>query len=1127
MAQPMTVLALVRSTGGFYHGALLDGLAREVAAADGRLVVLVTLDPGDRPDKAEHFPAIEVPVAWDHADGVVTVSLAAPAAYLERLRAEGKPVILSSIRVDGFEAPVALPNNHEGTFAAVEHLIAHGHRRIGFVGTLNQSDMQERYAAYLEALDVHGLESGPHLLFRAENSSEEGGASAAAELLSRKDRPTAVMVATDRNAFGLLDALHRAGLQVPEELAVVGFDNVEAGAFRTPSLSSVNQRFDEVGALAGRLVVASVRGEPVPAIPHSSPGIVVAARGSCGCTAGLFGSSDHRPVRGTDLSLDVVREELTDLLRSTLLVGHGPEADGPVLAAVAEVDRLLKPDVDPSADDVQGLITTLHRMAPRPEMLHRVASALHEYVQRCTVWGASVDGDASPGAARVAAALWQLQAGAYLRRSQSLDAKLEQQFGVDVALLDSRSGDPRSLHWLRSTDVRAATLALWDDEEHTRLRVVGSHGPAGLADPIGSVVPVRSFPTSQLIGAADARRREVCLVVPVRTSTRDWGMFAGVVEIDTTSARDTFRHWAALLCATFEGAELQATVRASEERYAAASRAANDGLWEWDLASDRVFLSDRCRDLLGLEASLVTDADVWSRVHPDDVGLVRDVMSQAMSVRDESIEAEFRVAVPDRAPRWLLLRGLGVGSGSGPVQRLVGSLSDIHPRKELEDQLRQGALYDTVTGLPNRRLFLERLGVAVRRPQRRRSAGFAVIFLDLDGFKLVNDSLGHLMGDELLKVVADRLRSDLRAVDTAARFGGDEFAVLLTDPAPDEVLAIAHRIQESITAPVLLGGDEVSVTASVGIATSGTPYTDPEDVLRDADIAMYHAKANERGSASVFDPEMHARATRRLRARGELRTALAEQQFVVHYQPIVDLDGAGLAHFEALVRWEHPERGLLPPAEFLPAMEDDASIVALGHWVLDEVCRQIAAWQAAHARPATVSVNVSHREFWASDLLSTVHTSLTRHGVHASSLVLEITESVMMSDPDAARAIMDSLHASGLRLHVDDFGTGQSSLHALRTFPVDALKIDGSFIRELGDVQQTTDLVRIILDMGRVLGMDVVAECVETPAQAERLHTMGCVNVQGWLYAKALPGADAGLLLGAPFARRPDPERVG
>ena len=479
-----------------------------------------------------------------------------------------------------------------------------------------------------------------------------------------------------------------------------------------------------------------------------------------------------------------------------------------------------------------------------------------------------------------------------------------------------------------------------------------------------------------------------------------------------------------------------------------------------------------------------------------------------------------------RQTRWALVRALGVArKGSGPG--LVGSVSDIEQRKALEGQLWRAALFDEVTGMPNRRLFLEQLNKSIEDRRYRAEARFAVLFLDLDGFKEVNDSLGHLAGDELLRVVGERLRSGLRVVDTAARFGGDEFAVLLNDPVPDDLLVVTGRIQEHITAPVTLGDQEISVTASIGIATADTGYDDAEDVLRDADIAMYRAKETEHGSACLFDPEMHQRALDRLRIRTEVVVALDNHEFVVHYQPIVDLDDTTVSRFEALVRWQHPTRGLLGPGEFLPSMEGNSSIVTLGRQILDDVCAQIAQWRTSGDHPpdvpVNVSVNVSHREFWSPEYLANLRATLERHAVPPRCLSLELTEGIIMTDPDEARAVMEDLHALGVRLHIDDFGTGQSSLNLLRTFPVDTLKIDGSFVRELTVVDQTAALVRAIIAMSTALGMSVIAECVETHEQTTQLRTLGCNTAQGWLYARAMPADDAGRILGTRLHEIPQP----
>src|SRR5665648_92176 len=744
---------------------------------------------------------------------------------------------------------------------------------------------------------------------------------------------------------------------------------------------------------------------------------------------------------------------------------------------------------------------------------------MSEYLQELVDADPGAD---SPGAERLTALLAQLQMRGYAHRSRRLEAAALELNAVAEGMVRADPAQIRSLRWLSGTHVRAGVLALWDGPpEVGRLRVTGVHDPDGaIPHAVPEAMGVREFPPAGLIAAADSTAGEVCIVLPVRASSHDWGLLAVLGVIDTTSLREAYHHWNQLLSSALVGEGLQRAVRASEERYSQVARAANDGLWELDVATGATYLSQRFRDLLGTAADADADLNTWlTVVHPDDRAAVRRAIRTAVERAEIAVEIEHRVVAPDRDDRWLLLRGMGVAAegGTGPTARratrLVGSLSDIHPRKELEERLRHAALYDPVTELPNRRLFLERLAAAMAGVRRRPTTRYAVVFLDLDGFKQVNDSLGHLAGDELLRVVGQRLRADVRAVDTAARFGGDEFAVLLTDPVPDDLLVVARRIQDRISAPVLLGEQEVSVAASIGIAASETPYACAEDVLRDADIAMYQAKESERGTACIFDPKMHERALDQLRTRSALTVALEAHQFVVHYQPIVDLGGGEVTQFEALVRWDHPERGLLLPKNFLPAMEGNATIIALGRQVFEDVCAQIADWRRDH-RTVSVSVNLSHRQFWDPELLPTIRSLLELHGVPPECLVIEITESVIMTEPAEARTIMDALHEVGLRLHIDDFGTGHSSLNLLRTFPVDALKIDGSFVRELALVDQTTALVRTIVAMGQALGIEVVAECVETHAQADELRAMGCTTAQGWLYARALPADDAGEVLG-------------
>ncbi|MDT0164847.1 EAL domain-containing protein [Actinotalea sp. AC32] len=1140
MTSSPTLLVFSPSTGGYYFGALLRGVARELAAVGGRAVVVQTLEPGARSDEQGEAPDFAPRVGWDHADGVLSITSAVRGEYLAPLVARDLPVVVASGTAAGVAVPTAAPDNAGGTAAAVEHLVRHGHTRIGFVGNVAQRDVRDRYDAYVRTLERHGLRADPAHLLAAPDNGTSGGRAAGEAFLAAGDRPTALMVATDRNALGLLGVVQAAGVDVPGDVAVVGFDDIEASDVSAPPLTTVSQPFDEVGALATRLVLEGVGGRPVPATPHVAPASLV-VRGSCGCRPGSDGDATRGaddPARAGDDARVGDAGTPVDAGRTAALLLRAVSSGVPGRDADAErlVDDVLRV-VHAATPDAAALRGLLRRVAPRADAMRVVTRVLERHVR------ATLD---VPAAATLVGALRDLQAGAFLQQAAEVEQMLDEQVAVDAGLLDTR--DPRSLDWLAGTGVRGAVLATWEGDQE--LVVAGAYDPGGrLAVQVGEPVPVEQFPPASLVRTAAPEDRLVCFVVPVRTRERDWGLLALVTEIEATSARETYHHWSALLASALEQQALQAAAHASEQRHALAAEAARDGLWEVDVATGATYVSERGRELLGFTRDQPLETAAWKRgVHPDDLPGLRAAIREVLALPGVAVEREYRVTLPGHTEaQWRLVRALGVADGTGACARMVGSLSDVDPRKRLEERLRLGALYDEVTGLPNRRHLLDRLAQAVETSRRHPDRGYAVVFLDLDGFKLVNDSLGHLVGDQLLTVVADRLRRQVRAADTAARFGGDEFAVLLADPVPDEVLVIAHRLQRAIAEPVVLAGQEVTVTASIGITTSDVGYTDPEDVLRDADTAMYDAKATERGTASVFERGMHVRATGRLQERAELRRALVEGQFVVHYQPVVALDdeaaragsgtaagepaasssaedvatgrGSGVSHLEALVRWHHPERGVLLPAEFLPALVDNGSVVTLGEQVLEQVCRQLAEWERQGAT-TTVAVNLSHAEFWAADLPERLRAVLDRHGVAADRIVLEVTEAVIMSDMGGAQRVAGTLRDLGVALHVDDFGTGHSSLAALRDLPVDALKIDGSFIRGMDDAR-TGELVRVVVELGRVLGLGVVAECVETADQAAALAAMGCGRAQGWFYGRAEPGDVVGLLLERTAEREP------
>lgn len=556
----------------------------------------------------------------------------------------------------------------------------------------------------------------------------------------------------------------------------------------------------------------------------------------------------------------------------------------------------------------------------------------------------------------------------------------------------------------------------------------------------------------------------------------------------------------------------------SENRYALAARGTNDGIWDWDLVTDTVYYSPRWKAMLGFEEAEISQRpDEWlNRVHPEDLQKVKAELDLHFGGHAPHFQSEHRVRHASGDYRWVVCRGLAVRDSSGRNVRVAGSLRDITLRKEVEQQLQHDALHDVLTGLANRTLLRDRLGLAIARARRQGGQCFAVLFLDLDRFKNVNDSLGHLVGDQLLIQIAHRLEAIVRPGDTVARLGGDEFAILadfLQDPNPAK--GLARRIEAVLEKPFEIEGHEIFASASIGISVDTGQYTSPEVMLRDADTAMYRAKLQGSGRFEVFDPTMHDTAVRILQLENDLQRGMEREEFHVRYQPIVSLADGRLTGFEALLRWRHPRRGVVYPDEFVAVAEETGLIVPLGEWVLTEACTQMAEWRRGlpTAPGLVVSVNLSTRQFRQSDLVARVCGALESARLEPDGLCLEITESMLMQDTESAIAKLTELRGLGVQIHIDDFGTGYSSLSYLHSLPTDVLKIDRSFVSGLGTRPHSAEIVSTIVALARKLGMQVAAEGLETQDQVTAFRDLSCELGQGYFFSRALDAGAAGELV--------------
>jgi diguanylate cyclase (GGDEF)-like protein/PAS domain S-box-containing protein len=688
-------------------------------------------------------------------------------------------------------------------------------------------------------------------------------------------------------------------------------------------------------------------------------------------------------------------------------------------------------------------------------------------------------------------------------------------------------------HLARATGAAHALVVLAMDDALTRARVVASHpfpvfaefetNTSAFRNVLGSETIVeiagvrRQFPSDAVLGmlqadsfvgaaVLDDRGREVGWVAAIDgRSALNPELAREMARLAADAAREALTNMRqTAMLASLGTTPLVPTLAALE--------AARDGYWEWDFTQDVVHFSARWMELAGFPASArVAAASTWiQRVHPDD----RPQFEQELALLSAGLRARFhnqhRLLHADGTYRWVDAQGVALNRQATGKRLLVGWLADVNGERELEAQLTSGSFRDCLTGLPNRGLFMDRVAQVLDRARRHPDHRYAVLKLDLDHFRRVNARFGDVGGDTLLAAVAQRLRAAMRPGDTIARTGCDKFAILLEDTREaSDAIRVAERLRRIFDVPFPIANEDVFITASIGIAVSDTGYTRAAEVVRDADAAMCRAREVGDGTPALFDLAMHEVASARLKLETELRHAVERGEFEVFYQPIVRSDDCSAFAFEALLRWRHPERGLLTPAAFMDVLHDSGLIVPVGSWVIRDVCRQIASWRVATGTQFTVSVNLSARQLANPSLVQDVRAAIDDAGMDPSAIMFEITEETLIGERTAAAVVLSELRASGVRFLLDDFGTGYSSLSYLRELPVDAVKIDRSFLAGIHASPPQRAIVRAIVGLAADLGIQIVAEGVETAEQLSTVAELGCTLVQGFGVAPVMDAMSA------------------
>lgn len=1007
-AQPRINL-LIPYLDGDYYGTIFTTLHSE---ANRRGATLIAIQANASVENPTMF---NCPVGAESTDGWLLMTnpqsvLPASRAFLKAIEATGKPVVTIGYKEHSIACHSLVIDNRQATKEAVLHLIReHGHRRIAFAGGNEHIDLVERLEGYKEALEESGIPYDEALYYHANDALRRGGEEVAQAMLERGIDFKAIFAATDLTAMGIIETLQQAGYNIPEQIAVVGFDDLPFSEAFHPPLTTVRQSVSRLARMSIDLLFRQMEGETLPDSVSCMPTDFV-ARSSCGCR------------------------------------------------------------FEPQGKSVSDIHTQLAQAQTN------IGLMIQNHYQLAANWVSAT------------------------RRDK-----------YDIANMFSGVSK-----W--------GCLALWDrnDKERGHLIIKQAFSKdGGSVPPNGMRIPIEQFPLGEWIPPMGDN--EYVRIQAIRNDKEDLGFIMIVAPIDKLvliSGADINRISFLITVAALERDHLFNQAQSIAEQLEIVSRTTNDGIWDWDLTTDRIQWSIRSHDMLSSIGETLTSEpeSLFRLIHTDDREYVRatikDHMENGTPLR---LEFRFQGRVKEQL-LWIYAAGDSIRDENGRSIRVIGSLTNITEKKLAESQITHLAYHDSLTGLPNRKMFQDRFQLCKEQADRY-GYKLGVMLIDLDRFKIINDTLGHPAGDELLKQVASLLESTVRSSDniarpggdrsTVARLGGDEFIVLVTHiQQVSDLQKIADRMLQKFAKPFLTQGVEVFTTASMGISLYPDDAEELEALTQCADIAMYNAKENGKNRSEMYNSQARSQTLERFSMENQLRKGLERGEFLLHYQPQLNLYEDRIDGVEALIRWNSPERGFVSPMAFIPLAEESGLIIPIGRWVLCEACLQLKRWMDQGLTDVRVSVNISASQLQQDDFVEVVKAVLAETSLPPEKLCLEITESTAIRNLENSSNKLQALSELGIRIAIDDFGTGYSSLSMLKHLPITELKIDRSFIRDMVEDIDDRAIVRAVIAMAHSLGLRVMAEGAETENQQKLLVSERCDGMQGYFLAKPLPAEE-------------------